>query len=250
MASIEEMNEMATLAGQAFLRLREDIKANRFKPDEKLRFDRMREIYDIGTAPLREALSRLSEIGLVVQVGQKGFRVAPASLEDLRDVVATRRLLEVQAAQDSVSFGSEDWEAALVASFHRFAKVSRGKPSTPAERALWEERHTDFHKALIAGCPNRWLRHIWSLVFDQAERYRRFAIEVGHWSESEYGDHKMLFDAAIARDADRLGELLSRHIGVSADRLASQIGPSLAEKQALPKGNKTALRRKSLARVV
>jgi GntR family carbon starvation induced transcriptional regulator len=241
MAHTGDPKEAATLAEKVFLRLRHDLKANRFKPNERLRFDRMREIYETGTAPLREALSRLSESGLVVQIGQKGFRAAPATMEDLRHVVETRRFLEVRAAQDSVLHGSEEWEAALVATFHRFAKVSRGKPATAAERAVWEERHTEFHRALIAGCPNRWIRHLWSIVFDQAERYRRSAIEVGHWSESEYDDHKQLLDAAVARDVERLCELLSRHIGVSADRLVAHLGPSLA--QPLSAARSTAERR-------
>lgn len=228
MALSVDTGEAATAAEKVFLRLRHDLKANRFKPDEPLRFDRMRELYETGTAPLREALSRLSESGLVVQIGQKGFRVAPANIRDLRDVVETRRFLEVRAAQESVLHGSEDWEAALVASFHRFAKVSRGKPATAAEREVWEERHTEFHKALIAGCPSRWIRHLWSVVFDQAERYRRFAIEVGHWSSNEYADHKLLLDAAVARDGDLLCSLLSGHIGVSAERLVAHLGASLS----------------------
>jgi GntR family transcriptional regulator, carbon starvation induced regulator len=219
--------EERTLAGQAFVRLRRDLMANRFKPDERLRFDRMKQMYDVGTAPLREALSRLSSTGLVVQVGQKGFRVASASLDDLRDIVETRRFLEVRAVQEAVSHGNEEWEAALVASFHRFAEVSKTTPSTPGERGVWEERHTDFHKALVAGCPSRWLRQLWSVVFDQAERYRRSAIEVGHWSDNEYSDHEQLFEAAKARQSERIGRLLHRHIGVSADRLVAQIGPSL-----------------------
>lgn len=217
----------ATLGEQVFSQLRRDLKANQFKPDERLKFDRMSEIYGAGTAPLREALARLSESGLVVQVGQKGFRVAPVSLEDLEDVIETRRNLEVRAAQDAVENGSEEWEAALVASFHRFAKVASVKPTGAEARALWEERHTDFHRALLAGCKSRWTRQLWSIVFDQAERYRRSAIEMGHWSEDELADHKALLDAALARDAARLGALLHKHIGVSAERLLRHLGPTL-----------------------
>ena len=74
--------ESATRGDYALLRLKSDLKANRFKPGQRLRFDDMRLMYDVGVGPLREALSRLTEAGLVVQIGQKGYRVAPASLED------------------------------------------------------------------------------------------------------------------------------------------------------------------------
>ncbi len=228
MAATAEPKDAATRTEQVFRRLRDDLLANRFQPNEPLRFERMRELYESGIAPLREALSRLSESGLVVQVGQKGFRAAPFSLEDLHDIVETRRKLEVLAAQDAAQNGSEQWESNLVATFHRFGKVSRSKPETVAERAVWEERHTEFHRALIAGCRSRWTQQLWSIVFDHAERYRRSAIGLGHWSENEYADHKLLFDAAINRDPERLGELLHSHIGVSAERLVMHLSPSLA----------------------
>jgi DNA-binding GntR family transcriptional regulator len=222
-----EIDESTTLAAQVFASLRADLKANRFKPGERLHFEKMRAIYDVGVAPLREALSRLSESGLVVQVGQKGFRVAPASLEDLQDVIETRRFLEVRIFQEAVRHGDEAWEASLVGAFHRFSKVSRQKPANAEERTAWEEQHTNFHRVLMAGCPNRWLLHLWSIVFDQAERYRRLAFEVGHWSDDELGDHERLLEAALARDSTQAGQLLHQHIGVSAERLIAQISRDL-----------------------
>jgi GntR family carbon starvation induced transcriptional regulator len=222
-----EAEESATLSGQVLIRLREDLKANRFKPDERLRFERMKQIYDVGIAPLREALARLAEVGLVVQLGQKGFRVAPASLADLRDVVETRRLLEVRAFEEAVIHGSDDWEGSIVAAFHQFSKTARRKPVTAGERADWEEHHTDFHRALLAGCPNLLLLRLWSVVFDKAERYRRLALEIGDWSQDELGDHARLLEAALARKSEQAGDLLYRHIGSSAERLIARLGPAL-----------------------
>lgn len=230
--TMQDHRDGATLSAQVFASLRADLKANRFRPGEKLHFDRMRAIYDVGLAPLREALSRLSASGLVVQVGQKGFRVAPASLEDLLDVVETRRFLEVRIFQDAVRHGDEAWEAALVGAFHRFSKVSARKPASPEERSAWEEQHTKFHMALMAGCPSRWMLQFWSTVYDQAERYRRLAFEVGHWSDDELKDHQKLLDAALARDVEKAGELLHQHIGVSAERLITQIDERFWSKSA------------------
>ena len=223
-------SEVGTTLGIKVLgRLRRDLKANRFKPGERLHFGRMKEIYDVGVAPLREALSRLTEAGLVVQVGQKGFRAAPASLKDLKDIVEARRFLEVKVFQEAVRHGGEEWEGKIVASFYALSKASRRIPESPADRALWEARHSDFHAALMSGCPSRWLLQLWSVVFDQAERYRRLAIAAGDWSQDEAGDHKRLLDVALDRDVARAGDLLHGHIGVSAMRLMVRIGPALLE---------------------
>lgn len=216
-----------TLAAQVFNRLQADLKANRFKPGEKLRFQQMTELYDVGIAPLREALSRLVEAGLVVQIGQRGFRVAEATMNDLLDVIEVRRFLEVQAFREAIAHGDERWEGNVLAAFHHFSKVSRGRPGSPEERKIWEERHTAFHRVLLSGCPSRWLLQFWSVVFDHAERYRRLAIEVGHWSNDELADHEALMRVALDRDVEKGAAMLEDHIGQSAKRLLAQTLPAL-----------------------
>jgi DNA-binding GntR family transcriptional regulator len=211
-----------TLAACTFERLRSDLKANRFKPGERLAFSEMRAAYGVGVAPLREALSRLSETGLVVQLQQKGFRVAQASLEDLADIVDTRRFLEIRALEAALANPDDSWEGELAAAFHRFSKLSRLRPETTAERATWEESHTTLHHAFVAGCPNRWLLHFWATVFDQAERYRRLTLQTGRWAE-EISDHEAIVNAILNRDADKAVALLGAHIGHSAESLITRL---------------------------
>ena len=71
-----------TLATAAYERLRQDIVGGRLIPGEKLRVDALRDRYEIGGSPLREALARLSAEGLVAQQEQKGFRVSAISVPD------------------------------------------------------------------------------------------------------------------------------------------------------------------------
>jgi GntR family carbon starvation induced transcriptional regulator len=232
MLSPTQEDESATRGDYALRRLKSDLKANRFKPGQRLRFDDMRSIYDVGIGPLREALSRLTEAGLVVQIGQKGFRVAPVSLEDLADVIETRRFLEVRALQDAIENGNDEWEGNLVAAFHRFSKLATNGAGRDIDRAEWEKHHTVLHRALICGCQSRWLMHFWSTVFDQAERYRRMAFNAGFDFGYEVDEHRTIVDAVIRRDAEAACEMLHRHIGRSADKLKTGVIETL--KQQLP----------------
>ncbi len=248
-AGVPLSSEPQTLAAYAFERLRADLKANRFKPGERLRFEDMREIYNVGLSPLREALSRLAETGLVVQSGQKGFRVAPASLEDLADIIETRRFLEIRAVEDSIVHGDNRWERDLVAAFHGLSVASRRKPETASDYAAWEEHHAAFHRALVGGCRSRWLLQFWGIVFDQAERYRRLAITSGVWVR-QIGDHSALLEAALARDTDRASTLLRHHIGRSAEQLMPRLEQVLPAKARQTGGrtlNQTQLRLMALA---
>ena len=206
-----------TLAEHVFQRLRDDLKSNKYSPGERLKFTTMQKSYDSGGAPLREALCRLIGLGLVVQIGQRGFRAADVSREDLAHLIATRKFLEDRALRESIARGDEQWEGGLVAAFHRLKKASQIKPATETDYLTWEVHHGEFHGALLAGCGSPWLLQAWRTAFDQAERYRRLAMRSGHWIIDQKADHSLLLKAALARDAGAASKILQRHIGRSAD---------------------------------
>ena len=60
---------------------------------------------------------------------QRGYLVAPLSLDDLRDVTAMRQYIDVLALRRSIAHGSLDWEAAIVASFHRLSRIDISAPA-------------------------------------------------------------------------------------------------------------------------
>ena len=76
-----------TLATMVHRQLREDILAGHLAPDTRLRVQAVAERYNAGTSPVREALNRLLSEGLVEQRDQRGFLVAPVSVEDLRELL-------------------------------------------------------------------------------------------------------------------------------------------------------------------
>ena len=213
------MTASPTIAGQVFERLLRDLKSNQFKPGERLKFEQMRDRYQVSVASLREALSRLAGLGLVTQVGQKGFRAPEASVADFEHVVASRKFLEKRALESSIARGGEQWENELVAMFHQLQKATRIKPRTQQEHSVWERHHTNFHSALVGACGSEWLLNAWRSAFDQAERYRCLAMNRGHWKVDQKDDHERLVKAALNRNIPQALRILDGHIGQSADAL-------------------------------
>ena len=80
---------------------------------------RLQKAYKVGATPLREALSKLTSLDLVTAQGQRGFRVAPVSVENLIDVTRMRAMLEIAALRLALASGDRDWEATIVAAEHR-----------------------------------------------------------------------------------------------------------------------------------
>jgi len=86
-----------TLNASALSQIRSDIIACRLMPNERLRFEALRERYGMGVSPLREALMRLEAEGLVELEQNKGFRVSEVSRENLFDLMQTR--IEIEASR-------------------------------------------------------------------------------------------------------------------------------------------------------
>ena len=83
-----------TLALRAYRQLRVDIIRGIRAPEERLRLEMLKTVYGIGPTPLREALQKLSADGLIIFEGNRGFMVAPLSVEEFEDLNTARTALE------------------------------------------------------------------------------------------------------------------------------------------------------------
>src|SRR5690606_21175480 len=102
-------------------------------------------------------LSRLVSDGLVTLEGQRGFRVPSTSVEEAIDIEQTRCLLEVEALRQAIAHGGEDWEAGIVASYHKLRKIESAEGNIATLYVQWEQRNTEFHNALVGACPSNWI---------------------------------------------------------------------------------------------
>ncbi len=213
-----------SLVEAAYAIIRHDILNGELSPGSKLRFEMLRERYGYGASTLREALTRLVGDALVTSEEQRGFRVAEISLEDFADLTRARKLIEVEALRQSILFGDDAWEGALVGAFHRLSKVEEKLVGgIPELRDEFEERNRDFHYTLIAACPSRWLKHIHGILFQQSERYRRISLATRTGPRDIHAEHKAVLDAALARDVDLACRLEAEHIDKTLEMLSHSL---------------------------
>lgn len=199
-------------------RLRADILAGRLAPGEKLRLEHLAPHYGSGRTPLREACSRLAAEGLVHASEQRGFRVAPISLDDLVDLTTTRQRLESLALRDAILHGDLRWESRVEHALAHLEETPRLRGDTIAP--AWEAGHRELHEALLSACRSPWLIRFHALLYDQSERYRRLSEGApGCPTRDVDGEHTELVRASLARDAERAAALLVEHIAKTKDRV-------------------------------
>ncbi|NNM75176.1 GntR family transcriptional regulator [Enterovirga aerilata] len=227
-----------TLTEETLARLRRDIVSGEFEAGQKVKSEDLKKRYQVGTSPIREALFQLVSEGLVRSDGQRGFRVAELRQEELLDITDWRARLECEALRRAIATGDMEWEARVVAAFHRLTRVEGESGLDPKDAAdLWEDHHRSFHFALYSACGSPWLLRFCELLIQHGERYRRAYISYPRISSSITAEHKAIMDAAMAREGDRAADLLERHIRHAADLALAHatrrpaLGTSLAKKR-------------------
>jgi GntR family transcriptional regulator, carbon starvation induced regulator len=212
-----------TLATSIYARLRGDILRGLFRPGERLRLDALCERYEIGATPLREALNRLSAEELVNREEQRGFRVAPVSLSDLAELTKTLCWIGELALRESIKNGDAAWEESVVLAAHRLSRVAReGEEGYASFNPEWEERHRVFHLALIAACGSRWLIDFYAMLMDRNTRYRYLAFADGSEPRDVEAEHQAIYDAVLAREADRAVAAANLHVSKTTDSVVAR----------------------------
>ena len=207
----------------AYERLRADLLTCRLRPGVRLKTNELCELLGVNLSAIREALSRLTAEGLVVAEPQRGFRVAPISIEELRDLTAVRIEIEGLCIARTISVGDIGWESRLVASFHRLSHTPEREPDDPTRlNEAFAVAHADFHEALVGACDSPWLMRLRSLLYAQTERYRRLSVPLGREARDLNREHQGLMEAALARDVKLCQALMARHLDVTARVLVEE----------------------------
>ena len=213
-------SSISTQASSVYDRLQTDILSGKLKPGHKLRLKDLIEQYDTGNSPLREALNRLSANGMVVREENRGFRVPPASNDELMDLTRTRCWLEEIALRESIANGDSEWEERIVLAFHWLARAARSKEeSSKSTSPEWEEHHREFHLALISACNSSILIGFCAELHQRSFRYRNLAEVVEYRDRHELEEHEELQRAVLSRDADKAVDLLMKHYTVTSEIL-------------------------------
>jgi len=217
----------------AYEDLRADLLSCRILPGSRLKIQDLCTRLSVSLGAIREALSRLTSEGLVVAEPQRGFRAAPISPEDLSDLTRVRIEIEGLCLRRAIALGDVDWEARLVAAFHRLSRTPERAPSDPVRsNDEWAAAHAAFHLALVEGCGSPWLLRLHSQLYDQSERYRRLSVSLARETRKIGDEHQAIMDAALGRDAEKAVALVTAHMTETANiLLAAKIDPATPERR-------------------
>jgi DNA-binding GntR family transcriptional regulator len=230
--------EIRTLSDRLVDVLRDFILSGAIESDVPIRQDALAAELRISKIPLREALARLEQDGLVVSHPNRGFFVRPMSPEEAEEIYALRIKLEPDAAAHACLNATEaDQETARQALALFDIDAAAQKPTVGALNRA-------FHLALVRPGGQRITTNIVARLHILADRYVRKHLEPkGRFLRAEAEHHEML-NAWIKRRDARVRKLITEHLEHTLGDLRAALRPAGAAANGKP-ASKTARKQAS-----
>ena len=198
---------MATLVEQAYTEIRARILDNTYSPGFQVLESALVEELGVSRTPLREALIRLQQEGLVEVVPRHGMRVLPLSARDMEEIYQILSALESSAAEILAARKPSAKELAPLKAATQDMVTALKKDDLKA----WAAADERFHSSLVGLAGNRLLAQAVSAYWDRAHRARMFTLKLRPKPVNSTKEHAQIVDYILQGDVKRTGEAYRAH---------------------------------------
>ena len=196
-----------SLEDAVYSQLEEEILSGKLLPGEQLRELALSRRLNVSRTPVRGALHRLAEEGLVDIVPNKGATVVGINTDDLIDIYRIRERLEGLASSLAAERITEEEldklsEAVDLSSFY----IKR------QDTEHIKELDTIFHSTIYKASGSRFLERTLSELHRKIKSYRKRSLSVPGRLEKSEEEHREILAAIKAGDSEMADRLTSLHI--------------------------------------
>jgi DNA-binding GntR family transcriptional regulator len=195
-------------------RLREGILDGTFPPRTQLSEVALSQQLSVSRGPIREAMQRLLQEGLLRGERNRGVFVVDLGASDVRDIYLARSAVERRAAAIVAADGTDDDFTTLQSMVDQL---------TAAADSTWVELtqlDLQFHQTLVAAAGSPRLDRMFRTLMAESQLCIVRLEPFYPGREEVVREHQAILDAIRARDLGQTDRLLEAHMDISADRLA------------------------------
>ncbi|WP_299426213.1 GntR family transcriptional regulator [uncultured Meiothermus sp.] len=200
----------------AYAHLRGSILAGSLPPGSRISEPGLAEQLGISRTPVREALQRLSQEGLVELSPGRGARVRILSAAEVREVYDVRALLEAEAA----SLAARNAGTAELSALEKQLLVLDALPADDYTRQMQVD--FDFHTALVEAAHNKTLARIYADLRSSLTLIRSFQRTLSQHPKTRQQHHNII-KALKARDPEKAAQAAREHVRYFRDLVTSSL---------------------------
>ncbi len=196
-----------SLEERVFSELEEDILSGKLTAGTRLKEQELSERLGVSRTPIRGALQRLADEGLVEIVANRSAVVVGVSEEDLEDTYRIRMRLEGLASRLCTMRICEEDKRELITSVELSEFYIK---KNDAEHL--KELDTTFHRIIYRASGNRLLCKILSELHRNIKAYRKRSLSDPGRVEKSVAEHREILTAILSGNAEEADRLTSLHI--------------------------------------
>ena len=196
-----------SLADQVFERLEAEILSGKYQRGEVVTELQLCAELGVSRTPVREALRRLSQEHLIEE-SSRGTVVLGVVRKDFEDMCAIRLRIEGLAVRGFIDNLTEDSLRQLREAVE-FQEFYLNK-SDPDHIKAMDSR---FHELIYQNCGSAILCDTLSPLHKKVQKFRRLSIEQSGRAETSVKEHRAIYEAIAAKDADLAERLMNEHVG-------------------------------------
>ncbi len=199
-------------ADEVYEQLKRDVAEFRLVPGDRFTENEVSERLGVSRTPVRQALFRLQQEGVVEVLFRSGWRVLPFDFERFDQLYDLRMVLETAAVR-RVCAGGPGIDQALLAQLAAVWLVPPEQRSTDAAQvAAWDEA---FHCALVQAAGNAEMARVHREVTERIRIIRRLDFTQQMRIADTYEEHAKILRAVTRKRGDQAALLLTAHISTS-----------------------------------
>jgi DNA-binding GntR family transcriptional regulator len=205
--TLRSSQRSATMASVIFRELRDEIVSMRRKPGEAIVEKQIAEIYGVSRTPVREAVLRLADDGLVEVFPQSGTYVSRIPRSRLSEAIVIRKALE----EGTVRYATMRASPADIRALHANLEL-QGRMLAAGDKEGFHQSDEAFHALLaeISGYPGFWT--VIQQVKVQVDRCRRLTLPEPGRVALVISEHTAIVEAIAAHDPDRAVKSIAAHL--------------------------------------
>ena len=187
--------------------IKEKIITSEFSSGQRLQEEYLVKVLGASKTPIKIALARLEQEGLVQTIPRHGTYVIELTDEMMVEIYSLREALEGLAAREAALKLTSNVLDKLRDNLSKF-DLKRNDISLDTYLEL-DER---FHQTIIQGAKHHYLEEALSRLFNIINIFKLRAASVRQNSENPYHEHLNIFKALEARDSEKAEEAIRFHI--------------------------------------
>jgi DNA-binding GntR family transcriptional regulator len=206
-------HKTVSLAEQVFDRLENDILTGKYQRGEVL--TELKLVSDLGVSrtPVREALHRLEQEH-VIEITSKGILILGVTEQDLKDIFAIRLRIEGLASYCA----TESMTAEQLAELKETLELQEFYVAKQDPERI-KTMDSKFHQLIYRYCGSAVLNDTLLPLHKKVQKYRRASVEDNSRAQQSAREHRAIFEAIEARNAELAEKYTTEHIANAANHI-------------------------------